>query len=414
VRGQAEHIAGLISLASLILLAYVAGNTALELQRLGSQIAGEVLASKELLEVIRANETHIEIRSRWDGDSLIEYLILCDAYACNITSADTYVPRRRSAVVALLNGSSVANQVCVITANENMFCTDSNIASTQESNQAPPQPRRAWYVAERVPPTYIVRPEGTPNGTTYGDYNVTRMWKWRLSKYPLVSNEGLYIYAYPADRAFFATELDDLLPTLPLVVSNSSPQFPSQGGLIWINYNLIGGPFVLSDVANMFDHDDSTPTNISVPNPRTVFVIDLGQVYTNGVFFIYITFDPRYLPAPSSTAVYATLYFGAELWNPTASSDVLAVIVPVFGYRTYTGGALAYWIDSIPGGVRYIWLNASGVVIDIYSVEFYPPSALKPYIIATNPLVPQGLDVYPRTVMALAVPGTSLRIIEET
>jgi len=34
--------------------------------------------------------------------------------------------------------------------------------------------------------------------------------------------------------------------------------------------------------------------------------------------------------------------------------------------------------------------------------------------IATDPLVLQGLNAYPRTIMAAAFPRTSLRIIEET
>jgi len=413
VRGQAEHVAGLISLASLILLAYVAGNVALELQRLGSQIAGEVQASKELLEVVRVNEAYIEIRSRWDGDSHIKYLILCNAYVCNLTSADAYVPRRGSAVVALLNGSSDTNQVCVITANENMFCADPHTASTREPNQAQPQPRNARYVAERVPPMYAFR----PNVPTYQDSNVVHMWIWRQSKYPLISNEGIYIYAYPSDQAFFVTELDDLLPSLDIVISCDPPQFPSQNGLIWIKNCTVGTPKVYDNVTKMFDRDDATST--SFIGSGTYFMIDLGQVYTSGVFVITLA-GFSYVPSPGTSA---TMYFGTEPWNPTAysvlfmvtSSDIynppnLLPGVPLHVKGTYNG-TVAFWVDSIPGGVRYIWLNAS--YLNIASVEFYPSSAFKSYITATDPLVPQGLDVYPRTITALAVPGTSLRIIEE-
>jgi len=388
VKGQAEHITILISLASLILLAYVAGNTALELQKLGRQIAGEVLVAKELLEMVRVNESHIEIRSRWDGDSWIRYFILCDAYVCNLTSVDTYVPRRGSVVVASLDSLDVASQICVITANENIFCTDPHTASVQELNQAPPQPRRAWYVVERVQPTYIT----SASGFAF-DSNVWRIWYWRQNKYPLVQDAGIFLYAYPQNRAFMVTELDDIILSL------------YQQGNVWINTTALCSE---TDVSYMFDHDDSTSTSFcNSYSFATVFIIDLGQVYTDGVFYI----------AYSTPGHSFTLYFGTNLSTPTASSTI--------------GGSAgnkpnAYWLDSVPGGVRYIWLVCTtySVVfdqivtgscsIDIQSIEFYPPQSYKSYIIAADPLVPQGMSVYPRTIMVVAVPGTSLRVIEET
>lgn len=381
MKGQAEHIAGLISLASLILLAYVAGNTALELQKLGRQIADEVLASKELLEIVRANETRIEIRSRWDGDSWIKYLILCNAYVCNLTSVDTYVPRRGSVDVASLDGLDVANQICVITANENMFCTDSHTASVQEPNQTPPQPRRAWYVVERIQPTYIT----SASGFAF-DSNVWRIWYWRQNKYLLIQNAGIFLYAYPQNRAFLVTELDDIIPSL------------YQQGKVWINTS---APCPGTDVSHMLDHDDSTSTSFcNAYEGAPILIIDLGQVYTDGVFYIAY-----------STGYGFMVYFGTDLSTPTATSLI--------------GGSAgnkpnAYWLGSVPGGVRYIWLACyyygRPVVCDIniQSIEFYPPQSYKSYIIAADPLVPQGLDAYPRTIMAVAVPGTSLRIIEET
>jgi len=396
MKGQAEHIAGLISLASLILLAYVAGNVTLELQKLGRQLSGEVLASKELLEVVRVNETHIKIRSRWDGDSWVRYVILCDAYVCNLISVDTYVPRRGSAVTASLNGLGVANQICVVTANENMFCADSNTASVQELNRALPQPRMSWYVVERVPPTYAISPTPTGSGIpSQWDYNVTRLWVWRQNKYPLVSNEGLYIYAYPADGAFLVTELDDVLLSL------------HKQGIINISISER-----VSNATTMFDHDDSTSAFVNADTAeRTYIIIDLGQVYTSGVLVI-TTFPSTH---PDLLNTHATLYFGATLYEPVAYSILyVSTFVSNVGIvKVGLNGTVAYLLDSIPGGVRYIWLNAT-LRFYIASLELYLPSSYKSYIIAADPLVPQGLNLYPRTITALAVPKTSLRIIEET
>jgi len=401
VKGQAEHIAGLISLASLILIAYVAGNTALELQRFGRQLAGEVLATKELLEIARVNETHIEVRSRWDGDSWVRYLVLCDVHVCNLTSVDVYVPRRGSTVVTSSDGLGDAAQICVITANENMFCSDSDTASAQELNQEPTQLRRALHTVERVPPTYAAR----PSGVTIGDTNVTRLWVWRQDKYPLFSNGRLYIYAYPADGAFFVTELDDILCS-------------ENSGITMVFYRV-------RDPEKMFDHDDSTAA-YAFAWGQTIFVIDLGQVYTSGV--LIITLRGLY---QIYEGYYADLYFGTTLYEPTASSrlfDVIKVsswfylypdpigsgyIASSYRVRGTANGTLAFLLDSVPGGVRYIWMNISGGLY-IASLELYLPSSYKSYIIATDPLVPQGMYVYPRTITALAIPGTSLRVIEET
>jgi len=376
VRGQAEHIAGLISLASIILLAYVAGNVALELQRFGSQVAGEVLAAKELLEIARVNETHIEIRSRWDGDSWIKYLILCDVYFCNLTSVDTYVSRRGSAVVASLNGSGVVNQICVITANENMFCTDSNTASAQESNQAPPQPRRAWYVVERVPPTVASARQGG---------NVTALWNWRQVKYLMIAGSGIYLYAYPVNQAWILTELDDLVPAL----------YNEDKVVFNLSLFRVPGPSAPTtpDVWLLMDHDDGTYLCWS---PGRIVTIDLGQTYTDGVVYVHI---PPFYTGLGTLYVY----FGDDPYTAKAYGELPST----------SELAKAFWLGSIPGGARYIWIETStGMCIS--SIEFYPPQSYKFYIIATDPLVPHGLNAYPRTIMAVAVPGTSLRIIEET
>jgi len=368
VKGQAEHIAGLISLASLILIAYVAGNAALELQRLGGQIAGEVLAAKELLEIVRVNGTHIDIRSRWDGDSWIKYLILCDAYVCNLTSVDAYVPRHGSTVVASLDGLGVANQICIITANENMFCTDSNTASTQEPNQAPPQPRRAWYVVERVPPTVAwERQEG----------NVTALWNWRQVKYLLIAGSGIYVYAYPTNTAWILTELDDLVPALY-----------NEGKAVFNTSLLLRASD--SDLWKLMDHDDGSVVCFS---PGRIVTIDLGQTYTDGV--VYVSSPFMY-----GAAIY--VYFGDDPYTAKAYGYFVNTMQP----------GKAFWLGSVPGGARYIWIESSYVCIS--SIEFYPPQSYKSYIIAADPLVPQGLYVYPRTIMAVAIPGTSLRVIEET
>jgi len=399
VKGQAEYIAGLISLTALILVAYVAGSFALQLRELGLRLADEVYGSRESLAVSRINETHVEVRSEWDGDSEVVLMLLCDNGGCNATSAKISIPRWSSATVgAPLNGG--AGRVCVITAYGNAFCDRDDRGSNGGSAAPSVTIAYAMVVCQQVPDVlpslpYYYRCNYNAIGYNYSIeriYGVGMIVLQRLNKV-LLSPGYLHLQSYPPNDVMVVVERDDIMDEL---YQKDLVKLLNQSGYVRFN----------GDPVAMFDHDDATNftitgpawTNLSDARTRAVEV-DLGSHYDDGLLLVRFTISYY-----GSTGIYV----GDDPENPKYSLELSLFGVgspPIDGY-------IVIRFSSFGGG-RYIWIHTNQV-LKIWSLEFYPPEALNRTVLEVPADYLQGYRDYPLTVTIFATPDLPrwFRLIE--
>jgi len=399
MRGQAEYIAGLISLIALILVAYVAGSLALQLRELGLRLADEVYGSRESLAVVRINETHVEVRSGWDGHSEVVLMLLCDNGGCNTTSAKISIPRWSSATMgAPLNGN--AGRVCVITAYGNMFCNRDDRGSNGGSAAPSITIAYAMAVCRLLPdvapslPRYY-KCDYYAIGYNYSVepiYGTGMIVLQRLNKV-LLSPGYLHLQAYPPSDVMVVGEWDDIMDEV-YMKDNVTLGDP--------NYNKFYG-----DPAAMFDHDDSTGFTMSGTiypdewNRHRVLEVDLGNHYDDGLLLIRFT-----IAIPGSTGIYV----GDDLESPKYS-----FIVSLLGTSTPPMHGYIVVRFNVFGGGRYIWIHTNQS-LTIWSLEFYPPEALNRTVIEVPADYLQGFRDYPLTVTIFATPDSPrwFRLIETT
>jgi len=402
VRGQAEYVAGLISLTALILVAYVAGSLALQLRELGLRLADEVYGSRESLAVTRINETHVEVRSGWDGDSEVVLVLLCSNSGCNATSAKISIPKWSSATVeAPLNRN--ADRVCVITAYGNMFCDRDDRGGNSASVAPSVTIAYVMVVCEQVPavPGPISGPYYRCNYSAVGyNYSVERIYGvgmivlQRLNKV-LLSPGYLHLQSYPPNDVMVVGEWDNIMDEV------------YREGLVRL-LNLTGYAQFYGDPAAMFDHDDATnftitgPRYIDLSDVRTrVMEVDLGRRYDDGLLFARFT-----LRSFGSTGIY----IGDDLGNPRYS-----LIVSLYGVSVPPMDVYIVIRFNSFGGGRFIWIHTNHS-LTIWSLEFYPPESLNRTAIEVPADYLQGYRDYPLTVTIFATPDSPrwFRLVETT
>jgi len=420
VRGQAEYIAELISLTALILVAYVAGSLALQLRELGLRLADDVYGSRENLVIVRINETHVEVRSGWDGDSEAVLMLLCGDTSCNATSTKISVPRWSSATVRIPLLSGNTPQLCIITARGNMFCSGDD-QSLGINTQMQPSVAILYAKASCVykpyekPPyssseiilsdsyanlsafyacTYLEVngynysatdtgfPQAYPEAYTavYANPSTTLVVLRRLNKV-LLTPGYLYLQAYPLSGVMIVGEWDDIMDEV----------YQQRRIRLWTSYG--DDPKLVAVV----DHDDETFYALSV----YPLFIDLGKHYDDGILLI-----------KASSPFYGGggIYIGDDIYEPPR----IAFLFPDYG--AHTGWYTYYFVIRFGdfGGGRYIWIYPPRSSLLLFSIEFYPPEALNRTIIPVPADSLQGYRDYPLTVTVFATPDSSrwFRLVE--